>query len=292
MTGLDGEARSMDQPQKIGSMLDGLLTLPSLPTTVVRIMQMLDDPDTSLQEVGKAVAQDPSLALKSLRLVNSAFYSLRDKVNSVERGVVLLGIKVVRNLVLTASVFETFKGGEASLLRHAVACATAGRILSKRPGAAITDPGEAFMYGLLHDVGKIIIQQNLPKEWKQIVTDVGDGRAPAHEIERRILGADHAQIGGLLGAKWKLQEDLVAAIAGHHNLALCATPQQRRRAAFVGVCDWLAYQAGFPAIPGAALSDYPAIWEESNLDPEQAAPAIEELVSSQASIEDFISLAA
>ncbi len=282
----------MDKPSNIETMLDGLVTLPSLPTTVARTMQMLDDPDASLQDIGKAIAQDPSLSFKSLRLVNSAFYALRDKVNSVERGVVLLGIKVVRNLVVTASVFETFKGGEASLLRHAVACGTAGRILSKSAGAAITDGNEAFMYGLLHDVGKIIIQQNLPKEWKQIVTHVGDGRFSAHEIEHRVLGTDHAQIGGLLGTKWKLQEDIVGAIAGHHDLSRCATPQQRRRAAFVGVCDWIAYQAGYPAIAGTAVSENPAIWQESNLDPEQMAPAIEELTASQSSIDEFISLAA
>src|SRR5262245_41004676 len=238
----------MDKPARIESVLDGLVTLPSLPSTVMRVMQMLDDPDASLQDVGKAIAQDPSLSFKSLRLVNSAFYALRDKVNSVERGVVLLGIKVVRNLVLTASVFQTFKGGEASLLRHAVACGTAGRILSKHAGAspAITDPGEAFMYGLLHDVGKIIMHQNMNAEWTRIAKKASEGKYPSYVIERTEAGIDHAELGARLGTRWKLQEDLVAAIAGHHDLTRCATPQQRRRAAFVGVSDWLCYKAGFP----------------------------------------------
>lgn len=282
----------MDNPSKIDSILDNVLTLPSLPTTVTRIMQMLDDPDASLQDVGKAIAQDPSLSLKSLRLVNSAFYALRDKVNSVERGVVLLGIKVVRNLVLTASVFETFKGGEASLLRHSVACATAGRILSRVPNAAMPDAGEAFMYGLLHDAGKIIIQQNLPKEWKQIVTNAGDGRTSPLEIERRVLGTDHAEIGGQLGVKWKLQDDLVAAIAAHHDLNRAGNPQQRRKAAFVGVCDWMTYQAGFPAIAGTSAPENPTLWEESGIDQDIAAEAATELQTSQATIDDFIKLAA
>jgi len=282
----------VDKPSRIESVLDGLVTLPSLPTTVTRIMQMLDDPDASLQDVGKAIAQDPSLSLKALRLVNSAFYALRDKVNSVERGVVLLGIKVVKNLVVTASVFETFKGGEASLLRHAVACGTAGRILSRIPGAAITDAGEAFMYGLLHDVGKIILQQNMPKEWARITAKAGEGKFPAHAIERHELGADHAEIGGLLGARWKLQDDLVAAIAGHHDLTRCATPQQRSKAAFVGVCDWMCYQAGFPALAGAAGSENPGMWEESRLDRGQVTVCVEELTKSQATIDDLIALAA
>lgn len=283
---------AMDKPARIQALLDGGVTLPSLPTTVVRVMQMLDDPDISLQDVGKAIAQDPALAFKSLRLVNSAFYALRDKVNSVERGVVLLGIKVVRDLVITASVFDTLKGGETSLLRHAVACGTAGRILCKHAGAAITDAGEAFMYGLLHDVGKIIMQQNLAAEWSAISKKAGEGKYPAHVIEHRELGIDHADLGALLGTRWKLQENLVAAIGGHHDLTRCATPQQRRRAAFVGVSDWMCYQAGFPALNGAAAPDNPGMWEESGLDPEQVAPAVEVLANSQASIEEFISLTA
>ncbi len=282
----------MDKSARIESILDNLVTLPSLPTTVVRIMQMLDDPNASLQDVGKAIAQDPSLSFKSLRLVNSAFYSLRDKVNSVERGVVLLGIKVVRNLILTASVFETFKGGEASLLRHAVACGTAGRILSNRAGAAISDPNEAFMYGLLHDVGKIIMQQNLPAEWERISAKVIEGKFPAHVIEHRELGVDHAELGALLGTRWKLQEDLVAAIGGHHDVTRCATPQQRRRAAFVAAGDWMCYQAGFPALNGAAIPDNPGMWEESGLDPDQVAAAVEVLSQSHESIDELIGIAA
>ncbi len=281
----------MEKSARIESMIDGLVTLPSLPSTVVRVMEMLDNPDVTLQEVGKVIAQDPSLSLKALRLVNSAFYSLRDKVNTVERGIVLLGVKVVRNLVVTASVFETLKGGETSLLRHAVACGTAGRILAKHAHSAITDPGEAFMYGLLHDIGKIILQQSQPKIWGRVTRAVAETSLSASAIEMREFGFDHAELGALLGTRWKLQEDLVAAIGGHHDLDRCATPQQRRRAAFVGISDWLCYQAGFPALEGGSTPDHPAMWEEADLSPDDLAPAIDELAKSQSAIEEFVHLA-
>jgi HD-like signal output (HDOD) protein len=284
----------MHKPEQIEAMLDGLTTLPSLPSTVVRILDMLDNPDTRLQDVGKIVAQDPSLALKSLRLVNSAFFSLRDKVNSVERGIVLLGVKVVRNLVVTASVFETFKGGETSLLRHAVACGTAGRLLAKHAGAnaAITDSGEAFMYGLLHDIGKLIMQQGLPEKWPRVASAVAKGKLSAPTIETCEFGVDHAELGARLGARWKLQEDLVAAIGGHHDLSRCATQQQQRRAAFVGISDWLCYRAGFPALEGAATPDHPAMWKEAELNPGPLAPVIDELANSRAEIDELVHLAA
>jgi HD-like signal output (HDOD) protein len=284
----------MDKSERIESMLDGLITLPSLPSTVVRILGMLDNPDARLQDVGKIIAQDPSLSLKSLRLVNSAFFNLRDKVNSVERGIVLLGVKVVRNIVVTASVFETLKGGETSLLRHAVACGTAGRLLAKHTGAnsAITDPGEAFMYGLLHDIGKIVLQQSLPAEWGRVTSAVAQGKLSAHAIETHEIGVDHAELGALLGTRWKLQEDLVAAIGGHHDLSRCATPQQRRRAAFVGLSDWLCHRAGFPALEGAATPDHPAMWQEAALNPDPLAPVIDELANSQAEIDELVNLAA
>lgn len=276
---------------RVESVLDGLVSLPSLPSTVVKVMQLLDDPDSTLQDVGKIIAQDPALSLKALRVVNSAFYALRDKVTSVERGVVLLGVKTVRNLVLTASVFETLKGGEASVLRHAVACGTAGRILCKHAGAPITDVGEAFMYGLLHDIGKIILQQSLPSAWDLAAKKIAEGKYPAYVIESKETGVNHTEIGGLLGQRWKLQEDLVAAIAGHHDLTRCATPQQRRRAAFVAVCDWTCYKAGFPAIAGAVGPDTPGMWEEAGFDPEQMGSAIEELAASKGTIDEFMTIA-
>ncbi len=281
----------MEKSVRVEAVLDGLITLPSLPGTVIKVMQLLDDPDATLQDVGKVVAQDPSLALKALRVVNSAFYSLRDKVTSVERGIVLLGVKTVRNLVLTASVFETLKGGEASVLRHAVACGTAGRILSKTPGAPISDAGEAFMYGLLHDSGKIVLQQSLPKRWDVAAKKIAEGKQQACDIEKKEVGANHAQIGGLLGERWKLQEDLVAAIAGHHDLSLCATPQQRRRAAFVAVCDWVCYQAGFPALIGGLGPDTPGMWEHSGFEQDAMDFAIQELANSQATIDEFVNIA-
>jgi len=281
----------MEKSARVETVLNGLVTLPSLPGTVMKVMQLLDDPDSTLQDVGKIIAQDPSLSLKALRVVNSAFYALRDKVTSVERGVVLLGVKTVRNLVLTASVFETLKGGEASVLRHAVACGTAGRILSKHAGAPITDAGEAFMYGLLHDSGKIILQQSLPSGWELAVKKVSEGKFPAYVIEGRETGVNHAEIGGLLGERWKLQEDLVAAIACHHDLTRCATPQQRRRAAFVAVCDWTCYKAGFPAIAGGIGPDTPGMWEETGFDAEQMGPAIEELAASKDTIDEFMNIA-
>jgi hypothetical protein len=111
-------------------------------------------------------------------------------------------------------------------------------------------------------------------------------------IESREAGVDHAEIGGLLGKRWKLQEDLVAAIAGHHDLTRCATPQQRKRAAFVAIADWMCYQAGFPALAGGVAIETPGQWDESGIDPASLAPAVDELGNSKQTVDEFLSLAA
>jgi putative nucleotidyltransferase with HDIG domain len=284
----------MSKTSQIESILDELVTLPSLPSTLGRIMEMVNDPSVQLGELGKVIARDPSLSLKVLRLVNSAFFGLRDKVTSVERAVVLIGLKPVRNVVLTASVFETLKCGEETLLQHAVACATAGRLLAKHAGAAspFTDPEEAFMYGLLHDAGKIIMQSHLSAAWAKIAPKVSQGKFPAFIIEKKEIGVDHAELGALLAQRWKLQPELVSAIAGHHDLTRCETPAMRQRAAYISVCDWLSYQAGFPALAGAAVPETPGVWEETGFDAGQMAPLVEALAASAESISEMVGIAA
>ncbi len=278
---------------KIESILEDLVSLPSLPSTLVRINAMLDDPNSRLPDIGKAIAQDPSLSLKALRLVNSAFYGLREKANSVERAIILLGIKPTRNLILTASVFETLRCGEQQLIRHSLAAATGARLFAKHLGAKSPFDGaeEAFMYGLLHDVGKIVMRQYLAKEWERVLPAVTNG-IRAHEAEAKEIGIDHAELGAILGQRWKLADDLVMAIKGHHNLARCETDTQRRRAACIAVTDWICYEAGYPAIAGAMAGLDETAWGVIGVTPESVAPLVEQLRESAGTVNELVSLAA
>jgi putative nucleotidyltransferase with HDIG domain len=283
----------MSPSPHVERILDELVSLPSLPTTLGRITQMLDDPNARLADIGKVIARDPSLSLKALRLVNSAYYALRDKVNTVERAVILIGVKSVKNLVLTATVFETLKCGEEQLLRHSLAAATAARNLARSAGplSPFADPEEAFMYGLLHDVGKIVMRQYLPGEWKKIVPAITNG-IRAHEIERQHLGIDHAELGALLAHRWKLPDLLITSIGSHHHLERCSNDAQRSRASYLALTDWMCYEAGYPALQGAMCAIPDEMWTTAGFQPEDLAHLVQELRDSSSVVEEMAALAA
>lgn len=283
----------MGDTSQIDAILDDLVSLPSLPSTVTRIIEMLDDPDATLVEVGQAIGADPSLSMKTLRLVNSAFYGMRDQVTSVERAAVLLGLKVIRNLVFTASVFESLQSGEQLVLRHSVACGTAMRLLvrSGQVKSPFEDPEEAFMYGLLHDIGKIIIQGHLPDESKRISALMSEKRMASSEAEQQVLGTDHAELGARLAQRWKLQEPIIQAIGGHHDLTRCGSEADKGRAALIAVCDALCYLAGYEGSEKGVAKVPAEAWDLVGTTPEKLPEFVEPLGESRAAIDELVDLA-
>ncbi|GMV93016.1 MAG: hypothetical protein AMXMBFR82_27940 [Candidatus Hydrogenedentota bacterium] len=261
----------------IDSLLDEIVTLPSLPSSVTRITQLVNAPDSSLSDVAKAIQADPALAIKTLRLVNSAYYGLSHKVTSVDHAVALLGMKVIKNLAFTATVFDTFHKGTGALLRHSVSCGVAMRILiAGHPELHTMDQDEAFVFGLLHDVGKIILEQFLPKEVESAQLLSRAKEIPLYEAERSIIGVDHAELGSRLAQQWGLSKELVGAIAGHHSLAACPSEAARGLAATTAVADYICNMSGIGSAlkstgyigdemwdaAGFAISDYPKLLDE------------------------------
>lgn len=256
----------MSDPHKIDYLLDEIITLPSQPQTLARITKLVDDSDCSLADVAKVISADPSIALKSLRLVNSAHYGLRNKVVSVEHAVMLLGLKVIRNLVLTATVFETFAKGATSLLHHSVACGVAMRVVVETRDIEL--PGDAedtFVYGLLHDIGKIVFQEFLPED-TAIALELSSTRGlSTFQAEQEVIGCDHAELGARLAQKWMLPAQLVAAIAGHHDLDRCEDADSRELSALLAVSDYICWCCGLVSAPGASIDVDDSVWESAKL---------------------------
>lgn len=244
----------MSEPFSIDTLLDEVVTLPSLPTTVTRVTQLINDPDSNLSDVATVIQTDPALALKTLRLVNSAYYGVGQRVDTVDHAVTMLGIRVIRNLAYTAAVFETFERGSTELLHHSVMTGIAMRSLIDHSACRGTiDPDEAFVYGLLHDVGKILINEFLPKEAESAALMSHARKMPIYEAERVVIGVDHAELGSRLIEKWGLPPELAGAIAGHHDLAKCAEPAHRNVAAALGIADLLCSASGVPAAARAVV---------------------------------------
>ena len=286
---------SVPETHDIAYVLEEVVTLPSLPNTIANITKLVNDPDCPLSQVARAISSDPSIAVKSLRLVNSAYYGLREKVNSVDHAVVLLGMKVVKNLVFTATVFDTLHSDEEALMRHSISCGVIMKILVESGAmkdCPIGDPDEAFVFGLLHDVGKIIIGQFMTTESALISAASNDREIPWCEAEREILGFDHAEMGAQLALKWKLTDVLVGAIAGHHDISQCADPRHKGAAALLGIANYISYAAGFPAKNSVPPKLDPEAWTLTGLTTKDIRPILEKFFDSAGTIEELLRLAA
>ena len=284
----------MNDSRHIDYLLEEVVTLPSLPVTVAHITDMIRDPDCSLGEVGKAISADPAIALKTLRLVNSAYYGMSQKVTSVEHAVVLLGQKVIKNLVFTATVFDTLQGSVDTFLRHSISAGVAMRILTesgKHPGL-IGTPDEAFVFGLLHDVGKIIFEQFLPREFERVAEMAVSKGVPWFEAEREIIGGDHAEMGARLAEKWRLPTNLINAIAGHHDLSQCRDPKMRGLAALLSVADYMVSASGVVAYPDTEVTVRDEMWTTAAFSGSEMKSMLDQYFDSFGTIEELMHLAA
>lgn len=284
----------MNSSSELDHLLDEVITLPSLPSTVGKITKLIDDPNATVQEVGKLIATDTALALKTLRLVNSAYYGVREKISTVDHATVLLGMKVIKNMVFTAAVFDTLNLGEEGLLRHNVSCGVTMKHLFElgmAESSGMESADEAFIFGLLHDAGKIVLWQYMPEEAGAILDACRDRSLTASEAEREVIGVDHAEIGARLARNWKLSEALVDGIAAHHDLSKCVSPGHRVAAALLCVADYVCYEAGIPAYEGAHTSVSDEVWEVTALSAEDVAPIVEKLLESEEDIKLLLDLA-
>jgi putative nucleotidyltransferase with HDIG domain len=238
-------------------------------------MRLISDPRCSLSTVAQAISADPPLAIKTLRLVNTAYYGLRQKVSTIEHAVVLLGIKVVKNLAFTATVFDIMKGGVETFYRHSVTCGMAMRALVEAGGGGLESAEEAFVCGLLHDIGKVILDEFFPKESAEALQLSIERRLPAYEAERAMIGVDHALIGARMAQRWKLAEPLVNGVAGHHVLSQCESAAQWRVAALVSIADYICYACAVGARPEAVARVQDEAWAASGLTSE-VMPAVME----------------
>lgn len=274
-------------PAEVEHLLDEIVTLPSLPRNIDHITRLVNDPEAPLSELAMAIAVDPAFAIKTLRLVNSAYYGTRQEVSSVELAVTLLGVKVIRNLVLTAVACETLRGADR-LLRHSVGCGLAMQVLAERQGPA--DPDEAFTYGLLHDIGKVVFETFVPEEGEKAVALSRSRGIPLHEAEKEVVGIDHAEIGAMLAARWKLPQQLTDSIAGHHRVAACAQPGVRRMTGLLAVADSICTACDLHAGPqsGSDLTD--AEWAATQLGKRDLLPVLDRFFSLLPVLDELVSL--
>ena len=204
-----------------------LQSLPSLPHLYLQLGEELRSPDTSFRRVAQIVAKDIGMTAKILQMVNSAFFGSHTNISSLEQAVSLMGLNMIRALVLSVGVFSQFdimkqkNFSVYALVSHSLATGALARGIAKTETRDRTFVDEAFMAGMLHDVGKLALAHNLPHEYERAMTLAREQGCPAWCGERDIFGASHAGVGAYLLALWGMPEAIVEASAYHHNPSDC-----------------------------------------------------------------------
>jgi len=209
----------------INFLVSGITNLPTPPIVFTQIQKVLNNPNTSAFDVAAILQEDAAMSAKVLKITNSAYYGLSREIESVRQAVVIIGMEAVKNLVLSASVFDMFSRQkidhefEDYFWRHSLATAFAARLLSRRMNANMSlDPEAGFSAGLLHDIGKMVIVVYLPDLYQKVISaKTQKPQSPDHAIESEVLGYSHSQIGAVLGEHWRLPAKLVGAISSHHD---------------------------------------------------------------------------
>ena len=206
----------------------GIDDLPTLPRTVLKITELINDPKSSAQDLARIITDDQVLTARLLKLVNSSFYGFPQRISTVTNAIVLLGFDAIRNLLLTTSVFDLF-GGRSQLQKqdqeqfwdHSLGCAVGAKVIGNF--LRYDKIEELFVSGLLHDIGKIVEMLYMPSEFAKVVDAINKANILMVAAENQILGYSHAEIGKLLAEKWNLPVKLVQVIAHHHQPGLAGS---------------------------------------------------------------------
>ncbi len=206
--------------------------LPSVPAIAATVIALVEDPNASADDLRAVIERDPALAARILKVANSSLFGFSRRIETLRHAIALLGFRTVKNLVLGASMKEVFKRfglTERLLWEHATRAGAVAARLTDHASIDV-DREEAFTLGLLHDLGKIALNNAAPEEYSRVVARVYNEGVTFVVAERDVFGFDHAELGALVAEKWKLPPRLETAIRLHHTPeALETLPIEDRR---------------------------------------------------------------
>jgi len=211
----------IDIKQKIRNQLSAVGVLPSIPHVITEVSQMLDDDKTSASDLCKVISQDQSIATRILSVANSPMYGIPRRVATIEFAIVIIGLEHIKSLLLALSMMEMFKAKNTSdwnhsnYWKHSLMVGTGAKRIAddlRYPKA-----GEVFTAGLLHDLGLLVLNKYMHKDFKKIIELVNKDGIPRIEAERLVLGYTHEDIANYLFERWNFPSNISDAVTYHHN---------------------------------------------------------------------------
>lgn len=199
--------------------------LPSLPVSTSKVIELSNKMNITAAELNKVISLDPVLTGKVIKLVNSAYFSLPNKITSLVQAIVMLGINTVKNLALSSSVLKNFNSDKYfkalnidSYWKHSIAVGVTAKTIAihKRVDKKLVE--SYFIGGLLHDIGKILLNMTFPEEYLKVIHQSDVKKIPLYLVEQEMLGINHNEVGLLIAEKWNFGEEIQNIIKNHHNV--------------------------------------------------------------------------
>ncbi len=258
-----------ERGQIVASAVQQISHIATLPEVTLRIIELVEDPKSTAQDLHNVISHDPALCSRLLKVVNSAFYGLPGQIGSINRAIVLLGLNAVKNIAIAASLAKLFRGGQLcpqfaarDLWDHSTASAACGKLLVDTLRIGL--PDEGFLAGLIHDIGVLVEMQADRHKLIEVVEGLGidSTGAPSQdmlEIEERVFGATHQDFGRGLCEKWKFPK-MLGLVTGCHHDPLSAPPDSRTLPCIVYISDRLTAELG-----GGFRLDVPSVEIDSDI---------------------------
>jgi HD-like signal output (HDOD) protein len=211
---------------RLRQLVSELETIPSLPSLYIEISEELESEDASMEKISRIISHDVGMTTKILQLVNSAFFGLSQRINSLSIAIKLLGLNTIKSLVLSVQVFNQFTSKAVkrfsleSLMEHSLNTGLIASAIAKATTRETQMAEDAFLGGMLHDLGKLILAHNLPQCYQLVLDTAKAGSIPFYQAERESYGVTHAEIGASLMLLWGMDDNIVEAVGLHHDPSL------------------------------------------------------------------------
>jgi len=245
------EQRVLDKLERVNKVV-------AMPAIAMQIIQQLDNPNFSVAQIAKMIEQDQSIVARILRVANSPFYGFQKKISTVELAIIVLGTNAIKEILYGFSVKRIFNKIVAvgfdieKFWEYSLYCAAASKVIARRLGYKLA--GEAFIAGLMHDLGILIIVQYFAQDYKKINQLLLINNMTLIEAEGKILHTNHTEIGAWIAQRWNLPDRLTTSILNHHttfdhfveNIQEGKSPEiDQPLTAIVSIAEWFAQQYPF-----------------------------------------------
>ncbi len=284
---------SSDHPE-LQDVLANLSDMPALPSVVAKLTRLIADPKTTANDINDALSSDTGLVTKILKLVNSPYYGFSRRITTITNAVVILGYNQVRNLALSAFIFDKFASGKNAefdvngFWKHSIGTAFFGARIARQHNPKLEE--DAFICGLLHDLGKFVMALNAAPHASRVLELVKKKDILFYAAERECLGYNHALLGSIVMEGWNLPETLVEVVRHHHD-PLNAPEPTRVLCCVTNLADILSRalmmgNAGDPCIPRLDAG----VWAAVRLDWKQLEEIARNVADEYSRSDDFFSI--